>query len=163
MGMRVAIGQFSELTHERLAFAKQLGASGVQLNTPLLPGAARWEEDDLRWLRTRCESYGLRLEAIENTPNSFYDKAMLGLPGRDEQIEHYQATIRHLGRAGIPILGYHWMPTHVWRTSFTTPGRGGAQVSAFDMALAGSHAQTYDMARGLDVRALIGERVFTAE
>jgi mannonate dehydratase len=131
--MRVAIGQFYELSHERLAFARQLGASGVQLNTPTLPGTERWEVADLRWLVQRCEQYGLRLEAIENTPMSFYDRAMLGLPGRDEQIEHYQATIRNLGAAGIPILGYHWMPNGVWRTSNTTPGRGGALVSSFHL------------------------------
>ena len=132
--MRVAIGQFSELTHERMTFAQQLGASGIQLNTPLLPGEARWEERDLRRLVERCAAYGLRLEAIENVPVGFYDKAMLGLPGRDEQIEHYQATIRALGRAGIPVLGYHWMPLGVWRTSFATPGRGGALVSSFDLS-----------------------------
>lgn len=34
--MRVAPGQFSELTHERLTFARQIGVSGVQMNTPLL-------------------------------------------------------------------------------------------------------------------------------
>jgi mannonate dehydratase len=39
-----------------------------------------------------------------------------------------------MGRAGIPILGYHWMPNSVWRTSRTAPGRGGAHVTAFDMA-----------------------------
>ena len=133
--MRVAVGQFSELSHERLSFARQLGATGVQLNTPVLPGEKHWELNDLLWLRRRCESYGLRLEALENTPISFYDKAMLGLRGRDEQIEQYQATIRNLGAAGIPILGYHWMPNGVWRTGWTTPGRGGARVSSFDMGL----------------------------
>ncbi|MDQ2783784.1 MAG: mannonate dehydratase, partial [Chloroflexota bacterium] len=61
--------------------------------------------------------------------------AMLGLPGRDEQIAHYCTTIRNMGRAGIPILGYHFMPNSVWRTSRTAPGRGGAHVTAFDMAL----------------------------
>jgi mannonate dehydratase len=132
--MRVAIGQFNELTTEQLTFAKQLGASGVLLNTPLLPGEKRWELADLRWLVRRCADYGLRLEAIENVPVKFYDQAMLGLPGRDEQIENYQATIRHLGQAGISILGYHWMPNGVWRTSKTTPGRGGALVTAFDLA-----------------------------
>jgi mannonate dehydratase len=133
--MRVAIGQFNEATHERLTFAKQLGVSGVLLNTPRLPGEKRWEFMDLLQLRTRVEDYGLRLEALENTPVSFYDKAMLGLPGRDEQIENYQETIRNMGRAGIPILGYHWMPNRVWRTSRTTPGRGGAQVTSFDLEL----------------------------
>jgi len=152
--MRVAIDQFNEVTHERLTFAKQLGVGSIQLNSPVLPGAARWEEADLRWLRTRCESYGLRLEAIENVPTTFYDKAMLGLPGRDEQIENYQNTIRHMGRAGIPILGYHWMPTHVWRTSFTTPGRGGALVSSFDQDL----ARDQPLAHGLKEHPLLHGR-----
>ena len=133
--MRIAIGQFDQLSEERLSFAKQLGVSGVLLNTPLLPGEKRWEFMDLLQLRTRCEEYGLRLEALENTPISFYDQAMLGLPGRDEQIENYQATVRNMGKAGIPILGYHWMPNSVWRTSRTTPGRGGAQVTSFDLKL----------------------------
>ena len=91
---------------------------------------------DLVHLRTRCEDAGLRLAAIENVPVKFYDKAMLGLPGRDEQIEHMSTTIRNMGRADIPILGYHWIPNGVWRTSRTTPGRGGAKVTSFDMELA---------------------------
>ncbi|WP_274363204.1 mannonate dehydratase [Paenibacillus thermotolerans] len=133
--MRIAIGQFSELSDETLQFARQLGVAGVQLNTPKLPGTHRWEYEDLLDLRLKCEEYGLRLEALENVPITFYYKAMLGLEGRDEQIEHYQATIRNVGRAGIPILGYHFMPNGVWRTSFKTPGRGDSQVSSFDLAL----------------------------
>jgi mannonate dehydratase len=136
--MRVALGQFNQATDERLRFARQIGVSGVLLNTPLLPGEKRWEFMDLLRLRTTIEDYGLRLEALENVPIRFYDQAMLGLPGRDEQIENYRETIRNLGRAGIPILGYHFMPNGVWRTSRTTPGRGGAQVTSFDLALAES-------------------------
>jgi mannonate dehydratase len=135
LGMRIAIGQFNELTEEKLLFAQQLGVGGVQLNTPLLPGEQRWEEADLRSLVETCAAHGLRLEAIENVPIHFYDKAMLGLPGRDEQIANYQATIRAVGRAGIPILGYHFMPNSVWRTAREAPGRGGAACTAFDMAL----------------------------
>src|SRR5579859_3918151 len=101
--MRVAVGQVNQLTDELLAFASQMGVAGVQLNTPLLPGDKRWETADLVALRQRAEGHGLRLEALENTPVSFYDQAMLGRPGRDEQIEHYQATIRNMGEAGIPV------------------------------------------------------------
>ncbi|MGI8642756.1 MAG: mannonate dehydratase [Thermomicrobiales bacterium] len=135
--MRIAVGQFNELTEEKLLFAKQLGVSGIQMNTPRLPGEQRWEEADLRALVEKCQEHDLTLEALENVPLHFYDKAMLGLPERDEQIEHYQATIRNVGQAGIPILGYHFMPNSVWRTSRTTPGRGGAHVTSFDMALVG--------------------------
>lgn len=134
--MRVALGQFNQPTEDILAFAAQLGVGGVLLNTPKLPGEQQWEYADLAALRSRVEEFGLRLEALENTPVSFYIGAMLGLPNRDEQIEHYRQTIRNMGKAGIPILGYHWMPNSVWRTSRTTPGRGGSLVTSFDYELA---------------------------
>jgi mannonate dehydratase len=141
LGMRIAIGQFNELTDEKLIFAQQLGVPGVQMNTPKLPDrGGYWATEDIAALRLKTEEYGLRFEAIENVPIHFYDKAMLGLPGRDEQIEKYQTTIRNVGKAGIPILGYHFMPNSVWRTSRTSPGRGGAHVTSFDMALVESAA-----------------------
>jgi mannonate dehydratase len=133
--MRLALGQFNELTDEKLLFAKQLGIKDIQLNTPRLPGETHWEFMDLLRMRTRCEDAGLRLIALENVPVSFYVKAMLGLPGRDEQIASMATTIRNMGKAGIPILGYHWLPNGVWRTSTTTPARGGARVTSFDMSL----------------------------
>ncbi len=132
--MRIAIGQFNELTGEKLRFAAQIGAGGVQMNTPKLPGETHWEERDLRALVLKCQEYELTLEAIENVPIHFYQKAMLGLPGRDEQIEHYRTTIRNIGKAGIPTLGFHWIPNSVWRTERFAPGRGGAGCTKFDMA-----------------------------
>ena len=131
--MRVAVGQFHRPDPAILRFAAQLGVEGVQLNTPLLPGDRRWEVDDLVRLRREVESYGLRLEAIENVPRSFYDQVMLGGPERDRQLEDYVATVRHVGEAGIPLLGYHFTPSYVWRTDFAAPGRGGAKVTAFDL------------------------------
>src|SRR5271163_4096136 len=122
--IRIGIGQFKDLTEEKLRFAAQLGVSAVQLNAPNLPGERRWELKDLRALVERAEGYGLELEAIENVPVHFYEKVMLGLPGRDEQMENYLATVRAVGEAGIPILGYHFMPNSVWRTERMAPGRG---------------------------------------
>jgi mannonate dehydratase len=136
MAMRVAVGQSPVATDEYLAFAAQLGASGVQFNTPDLPGEHRWEYEDIQRLVDRVAAFGLRVEAFENLPNHFYDKALLGLPGRDEQIEHVRATISHLGRAGVPILGLNFMLQSVWRTDLGPFGRGGATVSVYDHAVA---------------------------
>src|SRR5580700_7292505 len=136
MGMRIVLGQAARATDEYLAFARQLGVAGVQLNTPDLPGDRRWELADLVALREKVESFGLRLEAIENIPNEFYENAMFGRQGRDEDIENVATTVRNMGRAGIPVLGFHWMPTSVWRTQLAPVGRGGAVVSGFDLALA---------------------------
>lgn len=134
--MRIATGQAARATDEYLSFARQIGVQGVQLNTPDLPGDTRWERADIIELRERIESYGLRLEAIENIPNHFYERAMLGLPGRDEEIENVIATVRNIGAAGVPILGFNWMPGSVWRTSLEPSGRGGATISGFDLAVA---------------------------
>ena len=134
--MRVALGQVPALTDDYITYAQQLGVSSIHLNTPALPGSRRWEVADLLALRQRAEAAGLRLEAIENVPNSFYMDAMLGGPGRDEEIENFAATIRNFGEAGIPLLGYHFFPAQVWRTSQGPDGRGGAIVTGYDHAIA---------------------------
>ncbi len=134
--MRVAVGQMNELTDEQLAFAQQCGVEDIQLNTPTLPGEERWEREDLCALQERAQAHNLRLIALENVPVRFYDKIMLGLEGRERQLENMSATIRNMGQAGIPILGYHWMPNGVWRTDFATPVRGGAISNSFKYALA---------------------------
>ena len=133
--MRVGLGQFNEMTDDVLRFAAQLGVSTVQMNSPRLPGDERWDVADIRALVEKAKAFGLTLEAIENTPPQFFIKAMLGHDGADEQIANYQATIRAVGEAGVPILGYNFMPNSVWRTSRTTPGRGGVEVTSFDQAL----------------------------
>jgi mannonate dehydratase len=142
--MRLAIGLPGDLTDDDLRYAKQLGCSGVVLATPRsLPGQHRWEYADLLRLRERVETFDLRVEAIQGLPTSFFDEARLGRPGRDEQIEHCQATIRHLGQAGIPVLGYNWRPNQLYRTG-TRPSRGGADVTTFDLELAKDLPLTHD-------------------
>ena len=56
---------------------------------------------------------------------------MLGLAGREEQLQNMCQTVRNMGRAGIPILGYHFMPNGVWRTDRQKPVRGNALATAF--------------------------------
>lgn len=146
MAIRVAVGQFHELTEEKLRFAAQIGVTGIQMNNPTLPGEVRWEQADVRALVERVEAAGLVFEAIENVPTHFYHKVMLGLPGRDEQIENYAHTIRAVGRAGVPVLGYHFMPNSVWRTERMAPTRGGAGATQFDQAVV--DAAAFDTLRG---------------
>ena len=111
MEMRIALGQINTLTDDILAYAVQLGVAGIQVNTPKLPGEKQWEYEDLLALRLKCEAYGLRLESVENVPIHFYDQAMLGLPGREEQIENYQTTIRNVGRRASPCSATTACPT----------------------------------------------------
>jgi mannonate dehydratase len=148
--MRVGLGQFNEITDDMLAFIKQLGVRDFLMNTPRLPGDARWEYEDLAAIKKQADDADLHLMSLENVPVPFYDKVMLGLPGRDEQIEHMSATVRNMGKAGIPILGYHWMPNSVWRTPEPATLRGGARATRFNQE---EH----------DPDQLTHDRVFTAE
>src|ERR1700730_6125367 len=140
--MRPGFGHFNTATAEFLQFAAQYGGIDVLLNTPQLPGAQRWELSDLVKLRLSVEQYGLRLMALAHVPTAVYDHIMLNGPRRDEQIENMIVTVRNIARAGIPIFGYNWMPSHVWRTP-PERIRGGALATAFDDAVAADMPLTH--------------------
>ncbi|MEA3407841.1 MAG: mannonate dehydratase [Chloroflexota bacterium] len=146
--IELGLGAIHDLDDERLQFAQQLGVQNIIVHTPPLTaawpqgdasreavGGGYWEFLDLLQMRRRVDAAGLKLYAIENIPMEFYDKIRLGLPGRDQQIENVCRTIRNMGRAGIPVLGYHWMLVGVWRTERTPTGRGGAVVTKYDHEL----------------------------
>ena len=147
--MRCGLGQFHKPSPEFLKFAKEYGATDILLNqnsdkdNHLLDHNNRWELKDLVSLRRTVESYGMKLSALENVPTKFYDHIMLGGPKRDEQIENMIYTIRNIARAGIPIFGYNWMPSQVWRTK-PEYIRGNAEATAFDYDSAKNLPATHD-------------------
>ncbi|MFH1566488.1 MAG: mannonate dehydratase [Gemmatimonadota bacterium] len=130
--MRIALQL--DTTDEDAGFARRVGVEHVVWGGPESPlgyldleilGAAR------RFFADR----GLSLGVIENVPVTFYDRAMLGLPGRDVQIDNVCRTLTSMGRAGIPVLGYHWMALGGISTD-QIRGRGGALERHFDLEAA---------------------------
>ena len=143
--MRPGFGSFMYPTEEKLTLVKQLGVDDIILNMYKnnlidtnfgalpLPGDHQWEYKDLLMLRNKVENAGIRLLALENMPFSFYDKIMMGQSGRDEQLKHVQETVYNMGSAGIPVLGYGWTPTGVWRSSTSYKIRGGAESMSVNL------------------------------
>lgn len=134
--MKVMIGQVQQLDQETADFARQLGLDAVQLNTPSLDDSlGYWQYESLVQLREHCNSFGLDVVALENVPQPFMEAIKLGGPDQQRQLDLYCQTITNVGKAGIPYLGFNFMPTGVWRTDRGATGRGGAKVSAFNAAL----------------------------
>lgn len=138
-------GDAGRWSAEHLRFLAQLGVHDVIFHDhPPAPDTDALDYLDLVQLRTQCAELGLRVLGVENivAQQHFYDPIILGGPERDARIAALAATLRHMGRAGIPYFGYHWMvpPKRasghgVLRTSTTVPGRGGALTTSFDLAL----------------------------
>jgi mannonate dehydratase len=93
--------------------------------------------DELDAVRKSIGQFGLRVAVVEGGPPM--DQIVAGGPGRDVQIEQYKVAIGNMGRLGIGVLCYNFMPqlhydAMVMRTSFDTPERGGALTSSFDLS-----------------------------
>lgn len=142
--IRMCVSQFQVFDEEMAKFATQLGFDEIQMNTPAIPGKGVWSFEDMKELKDRIESYGLKLSMIENVPLPFYDKVILGLPGRDEQLENYISILENIGRLEIPVFGHHFSPTFVWRTNTEAEGRGGAGATEYDQSKFVADANGFD-------------------
>ncbi len=113
-----------------LRLAAQIGVSEIVAGRPAGDCGPVWDYLSLLQLRQRIEAAGLRLSVIESIPLS--DNIKLGLPGRDEDINHFCESLANMGAAGIPVLCYNFMTAFGWlRTSLADRGRGGALVSSY--------------------------------
>ena len=122
----------------------QLRQIGVEEATGVLPRAAidwrahapeqPWQLGPLTLYRRLVEDAGFRLTVIEDNPPM--DRLRLGLDGREEELETVLELLRVMGRLGIEVWCYNWMPLVSWsRTSTALVGRGGAETSGFDAAV----------------------------
>jgi mannonate dehydratase len=107
---------------------KQLGVDHVLRGGPaVLP----WREAELRSMMETVKAAGLTLSnlMIGGFPNTLY-----GRPGRDEEIDKVQQSIRAAGRAGLPVVEYNFYAHRAMEGYYAEIGRAGTGYTAFDYA-----------------------------
>ena len=147
--MKLGLGLYRHmLTAENLRFARQAGATHVVAHLvdyfsagPRIPSSVSrssgwgptdrvgkpWTLEEIQRIKSTVEAEGLTLHAIENLdPGHWYDVLLDG-PQRDEQLEQVLESIRLLGEAGVPCLGYNFSLAGVWghRDGTVRPRRRG--------------------------------------
>lgn len=132
---------------DRLLFAQQIGAQGASIWASACEGyetRCYLTPEDVRSMRKRFEKYDLDLTGI-GLGGTCIKNQLLGLPGRDREIENISRTIRSIGEAyqdGAPspvvIIDQrttYWAPKGpMWHPGYerTPAGRGGTLLTTFD-------------------------------
>ncbi len=77
-----------------------------------VPVGEVWPMDKIIALRDSVEEAGLKLEVIESV--NVHEDIKLGLPSRDKYIENYRQSIINLGKVGVKVICYNFMPIFDW-------------------------------------------------
>ena len=84
-----------------------------------MPGEI-WEEDEIREVVDQIHAYGFDAEVVESV--NVHDDIKIGLPTRDALIENYKQCILNLGKFGVKVICYNFMPVFDWtRTDLFHP------------------------------------------
>jgi len=74
-----------------------------------------WPEDKIQALKNQANSKGLEFEVVESVP--VHEKIKLGTPDSDKLIDNYCENVRRLGKAGVKVICYNFMPVFDWLRS----------------------------------------------
>jgi len=121
--------------HRLWKLCLQMGITDVVVKAaPELTGRAEpWNLDALAAVVKDLSDAGLRVAALEGDPFDM-SRVKLGLPGRDETLEHYRMLLSNMADLNIPLLCYNFMAGTGWHRSGERIGRGGAKATYFNAA-----------------------------
>ncbi|MBU5436782.1 mannonate dehydratase [Tissierella sp. MSJ-40] len=80
-----------------------------------VPVGEVWSMESINKLKETVEKAGLNFDVIESVP--VHEDIKLGFSSRDKYIENYKQNIINLGKAGVKVICYNFMPVFDWTRS----------------------------------------------
>ncbi|HIU75123.1 MAG TPA: mannonate dehydratase [Candidatus Pelethocola excrementipullorum] len=94
-----------------------------------MPGEL-WTYDEIMEMKKEVEDSGLSLAGIESV--NIHDAIKIGSPDREQYIDTYIETLENLGKAGVHLVCYNFMPVFDWtRTELARKRPDGSTVLAY--------------------------------
>ena len=89
-----------------------------------------WSQERIHALKEEVEAAGLRISGIESV--NIHEDIKRGKPSRDQLIANYIETLENLGKEGIHMVCYNFMPVFDWtRTELARVRPDGSTVLAY--------------------------------
>ena len=135
---------FGQADSVPLAYIRQIPAvRGIVGALFEIPIGEAWTLERVARLRDEVEEHRMSLEVIESVP--VHEDIKLGRPTRDRLIDNYCESVRNIGRAGVRVLCYNFMPVFDWmRTELARPLVDGSSALAYE----DSALSKIDLSRG---------------
>jgi len=93
-----------------------------------------WTREAIREMIEEVESEGLEVSGIESV--NIHDDIKIGLDTRDQYIANYIETLENLGKEGIDLVCYNFMPVFDWTRSELAKERpDGSTVLSYDQEM----------------------------
>ena len=115
-----------------LAYIRQIPAvRGIVGALFDIPVGESWPLDRIAALQDEVNGNNMELAVIESI--AVHEDIKLGRATRDRLIDNYCESIRNMGRAGVPVLCYNFMPVFDWtRTDLARKLDDGSTALAYD-------------------------------